>query len=195
MGSQRLPGKVLLPLGGETLLARVWRHTCCAFGEGRTVIAYPDTDENIPLADEIQRLGARGFGWAGPEHDLLGRFYHCAHSYLWRGDSVIIRVTADDPFHRPEIMRRVSNGERWPVQWGGEAFTLDHLDMVCGAVNLAEANMETTECTPAYIANRREHLTYSLFPTLPPEPPPGVWSIDTLADLERARELLADRSK
>jgi len=169
MGSTRLPGKVLLPIGSHTLLQRVWRATVMAFGAQHTVVAYPDTPESDPLRDELDRIGATGFAWDGPENDLLGRFHACAHTFRWHPDSVIVRVTADDPYKDPAAMRRVAAGERLPVEIGAEAFTLAMLDD-------ANSYLHTDEA--------REHLTLAMFPTPPPPPPPGIWSIDTREDYE-----------
>jgi spore coat polysaccharide biosynthesis protein SpsF (cytidylyltransferase family) len=165
LGSTRLPGKLLLPVGGTTLIHHVHRLTVEAFGATHTVVAYPETPENVPLRVELDRIGARCFPWNGPENDVLGRFWHCAHRYRWHPDSVIVRVTPDDPFKDPSHMRRVANGERLPVETGAEAFTLAMLDV---------ANMHCHE---------REHLTHALFRTPPPPPPDSrVWSIDTKSD-------------
>lgn len=174
MGSTRLPGKMLLPIGGETLIERVHRLTCEAFGAKNTVVAYPDTPENAPLVAELDRIGAQRFGWNGPEDDVLGRYYHCAHAFRWRPETVIIRVTPDDPFKDPAMMRRVARGERLPVELGGEAFTLSALD----------------DAHARYQPMPYEHLTYAIFPTYTPPPPPGVWSIDTPEDYEAVCKLI-----
>lgn len=164
IGSTRLPRKLLLPIDGEPLLRRVYRLTVEAFGAEHTIIALPATAENDELAALIP--GAQVFRWDGPENDVLGRFHACAHRYRWHPDSVLVRVTPDDPLKDPAAMRRVAAGERLPVEIGGEAFTLAMLDR-------AEVS-----------SGEREHLTYTLFPTLPPPPPPGVWTIDTQADYD-----------
>jgi len=169
MGSTRLPGKALLPIAGRSMIHRVWATTVEAFGAEHTVVAYPDTPENDPLRDELGRIGATRFAWDGPESDVLGRFHACAHRYRWHPDSVIVRVTADDPYKDVLAMRQVAEGERLPVEFGGEAFTLAMLD---------EAQLLTTD------PGAREHITLALFPTPPPPPPSGVWTIDTQADYD-----------
>lgn len=174
-GSTRLPGKMLCDLGGETLIARGYRLACEAFHPANVVVAIPAKDGAGPLGDELRRIDATVFGYDGPEHDVLGRFYACAHSLRWTPDAVIVRYTPDDPFKRPDLMQRVAEGVRLPVELGGEAFTLAMLD-------------------EAYFRNdaEREHLTTVLFPVAPPPAPPGqVWTIDTQADLEAARQVVA----
>ena len=174
--STRLPGKMLQTLGDDTLIARGWRIACVAFGAAHCVVAIPAPDALGPLGDELRRLGATIFAWDGPEDDVLGRFYHCAHRYRWHPDSVIVRYTPDDPFKAVASLRRVAAGERLPVEQGGEAFTLAMLDWA-------------QNCTSD---RGREHLTRILFLTAPPSPPPGVWTIDTADDLAAARTRLAE---
>lgn len=181
LGSTRLPGKLLLQVGDTTLIHRVWRTTVQAFGAEHTVVAYPDTPENAPLVAELDRIGAQRFPWNGPENDVLGRFRACAHRYRWHPDSVIMRVTPDDPFKDVLAMRRVANGERLPVEIGGEAFTLAMLD---AAYTVYRPDYFEFGPCPAVDRRNREHITYALFPELPPPPPPGVWSIDTQADYD-----------
>jgi spore coat polysaccharide biosynthesis protein SpsF (cytidylyltransferase family) len=177
--STRLPGKMLLPLGGETLIARGWRTACAAFGPAHCVVAIPASDEAGPLGQELARLDARTFAWDGPESDVLSRFYHCAHRYRWHPDSVIMRYTPDDPFKSIDALMRVVRGDRLPVELGGEAFTLGMLD---AAQDRAAVEDEA-----------REHITRALFPTAPPPAPPGVWTIDTQGDYEAACEIVAAR--
>jgi hypothetical protein len=89
-----------------------------------------------------------------------------------------VRVTADDPFKVPASLRAVAAGERLPVEFGGEAFLLKQLNAVAGAT-LTRA--------------QREHITHALFRIPPPKPPPGIWTVDTQADLDAARGALEQR--
>lgn len=208
--STRLPGKMLRTLpyreyamvpsttgglvdrvpmgpGEKTLIARGHRIAVDAFGRENVVVAIPATDEPGPLGEELRRIGATVFAWDGPENDVLGRFYHCAHTYRWHPDTVIVRYTPDDPFKKVHELRRVAGGERLPVEIGGEACTLRIL---------GEAMQREPMWFSPVIAgdepvfnDRREHITHALFPTLPPPlPPPGqIWTVDTEDDLQRAR--------
>lgn len=170
LGSKRFPNKVLALIDGEPLIRRVWRRTVDAFGAEDTVVAIPGNEENVPLFQLLHALGANVYAWDGPESDVLARFWNCAHRYRWHDDSVIVRVTADDPFKDPLAMRKVAAGYRLPVEIGGEAFTLKRLNDAHERVPLGSP--------------QREHITHALFPTAPPPPPPGVWSIDTPEDYE-----------
>ena len=172
MGSTRLPGKMLREIQGVPLIEHVWRRTVKAFGKRNTIVAHPASEDNAPMIALLDKLGAQRFPWSGPENDVLSRFFHCAHYYRWHPDSVIVRVTADDWRKSPATMRRVASGERHPVELGAEAFTLAMLDEAH-----AKTEMES---------EKREHITYAIFPTLPPACPPGTWTIDTAEDIAAA---------
>lgn len=180
MGSTRLKNKMLLEVGGRSLIRRAWDASVEAFGEENCVIAIPDTDDILPLVDHIDTFAWRYFAWDGPEDDVLGRFWHCAHRYRWHPGSVIVRVTPDDPFKDPAMMLRVANGERLPVEQGAEAFTLAML-------NEAHWRERVPPLRPCY-----EHITHAIFRTPPPPAPPGIWSIDTQEDLDAARSRKRD---
>lgn len=176
--STRLPGKMLLTLGGETLIARACKRARFVFGPEHCVVAIPATDSDGPLGDELRRLSANVFAWNGDESDVLTRFWACAHTYRWHPDSVIVRYTPDD--HRKDVgsLRRVADGERLPVEQGGEAFTLAMLD---------EANNDYCRVPRARPC---EHITYALFKAAPPAAPPGIWTIDTQADYDAAKAIV-----
>lgn len=181
MGSTRLPNKALLPLAdGRPILAHVVERAVLAFGYEHTVVAYPATPENAPIAEWCaDQLALQHFSWDGPENDVLGRFLNVALDHRWHEDSVIVRICCDDPFLVPEAMRRVAAGERLPVSVGAEAFTL---------AMLRHAHATSRE---------REHLTHALWPHDPPPPPPNdgqVWTVDTEDDYRRAVERSQDET-
>lgn len=182
MGSTRLPGKVLLPVGGVPLVIRVWQAVVEAVGWPHAVVAYPDTPVNAPLVETLDRYGVERYGWRGKENDVLGRFYGCAHTYRWHPQTVILRVTPDDPWKDADYMRRAIRGERVPVELGGEAFTLAQLDFANNAIS-----------DPW----QREHITHALFrldaPKVAPREDGAPWSIDTRADYEKVVAVLGQR--
>jgi hypothetical protein len=176
LGSTRMPGKMLRLLDGESLIERAYRQAVAIFGALNVVVAIPASDEWGPLGHELRRIGATIFAWDGPESDVLGRVHAAAHRYRWHPDAILHRWTPDDWAKRPADVLAVLNGERRPVEWGGEAFTLAMLDA---------AHIRCTLPVP------REHITYALFPTRPPPVPiPGTWTIDTEQDLADVRALL-----
>ena len=169
MGSTRFPGKMMAPLRGRPLIWWAWRRSVEAFGEANVVVAIPDTEENHLLREFIESHDGRVFAWDGDEDDVLGRLYHCAHSFRWHPESVICRVTPDDPLKQPELMRGVAWGARYPVELSCEATTLQTLTILHHNIT-----------DPA----DREHLTHILSPVPPPAAPEGVWTVDTPDDLE-----------
>lgn len=180
MGSTRLPGKMLLDLGGKPLVWWAWSAAVEAFGAEHVVCAIPASAENDELAAVLATFPANVFRWDGPEADVLGRFSACANTYRWHPHSVIVRITPDDWRKDPAMLRRVAAGERMPVEQGGEAFLL---------AELWEAD-EITE-DPC----EREHITWAFWSENSPPPPcpPGVWTIDTAEDLEAARRMAQGR--
>jgi spore coat polysaccharide biosynthesis protein SpsF len=102
MGSTRLPGKVLLDLVGEPMLARVVYRTRRAQTLDEVVVA-----TTLQPADEaIMRLCAER-GWPcfrGSEEDVLDRYYRAAVAH--QADT-IVRITSDCPLIEPEAVDRV----------------------------------------------------------------------------------------
>lgn len=99
--SERLPGKVLLPLGGRTVVEHVLRAAAAAPVD-EVVLATTDLPDDDALAAEGERLGVRTF--RGSEDDVLGRFVAALE-----GDpaEIVVRVTADNPLQDPAIMAAV----------------------------------------------------------------------------------------
>jgi len=99
MGSSRLPGKVLMELIGEPLLAHVVKRT----GRAKTIsnIVVATTTNQI---DDIIVQFCQKNGWLcfrGNERDVLDRYYQAAVEYQ---ADVIVRITSDCPLIEPEII-------------------------------------------------------------------------------------------
>jgi spore coat polysaccharide biosynthesis protein SpsF len=112
-GSTRLPGKVLLDLGGRTLLERMLERLAWAQAPSAVVVA-TTTD---PADDAIVNLCARS-GFAchrGHPTDLLDRHYAAACA---TGADVVVKVPSDCPLIDPRVIDRVlcahlAAPERW----------------------------------------------------------------------------------
>ncbi len=102
MGSTRLPGKVLLDLAGEPMLARVLSRTRRARTLDQVVVA-----TTVQSADAaIVRLCAE-HDWPcfrGSEDDVLDRYYHAAVAHQ---ADVVVRLTSDCPLIEPALVDRV----------------------------------------------------------------------------------------
>ncbi len=101
-GSTRLPGKVLLPLAGKTVLEHVVERTASAKSLDEVIVATTLKNEDIPI---VKLMSNRGFKvFTGSEKDVLDRYYQCAR--LSKANH-IVRVTSDCPFVDPEIIERL----------------------------------------------------------------------------------------
>lgn len=184
--STRLPQKMLLPIGGESVIERGHRIACEAFGREHVVVAIPANDANGPLGDELRRIGAAIFAVEGDNDDVLARLYRCATWSRWHPESIIVRWTPDDFRKDPELCRRVAAGARYPVAQSCEAFTL---------ADLRKAHARACPGNSGWTDGAREHVTYAI-PHLNPVgvqdlrlPDDGYpWSIDTEDDYRRACE-------
>lgn len=96
LGSHRLPGKVLEPVGSRTVLEHVVRR-CREADVGEVVVARPEGDER--LAGECVRIGVRQV--AGSEQDVLLRYLTAAVET--RAERVV-RITADCPMIDPGVI-------------------------------------------------------------------------------------------
>ncbi|MGP6176495.1 cytidylyltransferase domain-containing protein [Microbacterium sp. A196] len=90
MTSTRLPGKVLLPAGGRSMLAH--HLTRLASVDAPIIVATTTNSTDNAVASEALDLGAAVF--RGSETDVLGRFAGAAREFEL---DVIVRVTADCP--------------------------------------------------------------------------------------------------
>src|SRR5882724_7734671 len=102
MGSTRLPGKVLMDLGGQPVLAWVARAARKAAGVHEVWIA----TSMLPADDaivEFCRKHAINF-FRGSETDVLSRFVGCARA---AEADIILRLTGDCPFLDPDVIGAV----------------------------------------------------------------------------------------
>lgn len=163
MGSKRLPGKVLQPLGGESVLGHVVKRTQAATRVDDVVVATSTRATDLGIADECDRLGVKCY--RGPELDVLSRFNLAAGS---EDATTVVRITADCPFVSPEIIDEViESRERSSADYASN--TLERtfplgLDVECFSVTalasasrLARSSEEREHVTP-YIYNHAEEF-------------------------------------
>jgi len=98
MASSRLPGKVMLPLGGVFALEHVARRIGAATEIDNVVIATSTHDRDDIIAWCAERIGMETF--RGDESDVLGRMYHAADA---ADADEVVRVTGDCPLIDPDI--------------------------------------------------------------------------------------------
>lgn len=90
LGSTRLPGKVLAPIAGRTILD----HCITRLGTSGlpVIVATTEQAEDDAVVRAAGKLGVPVF--RGAEHDVLSRFIGAARAY---GLTEIVRATADNP--------------------------------------------------------------------------------------------------
>lgn len=93
MGSTRLPGKVLMPIGPTVLLGHVVGRLEMLRNAARTVVATTDAAKDNVVANWCTEQDIDCF--RGSETDVLARYHDCAEEY---GFDPVIRLTADNPF-------------------------------------------------------------------------------------------------
>jgi spore coat polysaccharide biosynthesis protein SpsF len=199
MSSSRLPGKVLLDLGGQPMLARVVERARRA----RTVDDVIVATTSDPADDPIESFcHERGFlVYRGSMFDVLDRFYGAARQ---AGAEVIARITADCPVIDPGVIDQVvdafhSSGADfccnrlpppWPRTW---PIGLD--TEVCSFANLERAWKE------AELPYEREHVMPYFYDVedrfkvvvVEHDPDYGIyrWTVDTAEDLQLLREIFS----
>jgi spore coat polysaccharide biosynthesis protein SpsF len=93
MGSSRLPGKVMLPLGNTDVLDYVVSRSRRISGVSEVIVATSTLEQDDQIADWCHNRGVAYF--RGPEDDVLARYVQCADQYQ---PDYVIRVTSDCPF-------------------------------------------------------------------------------------------------
>jgi spore coat polysaccharide biosynthesis protein SpsF len=110
VGSTRLPGKVLLPLGGDTVLGNVIARVKAAKSIDAVVVATSNSVADSAVAVEAARLGVDVY--RGSEQDVLARYVGAARA---SDAEVVVRITSDcpllDPWVVDEVVRRFLSDE------------------------------------------------------------------------------------
>jgi spore coat polysaccharide biosynthesis protein SpsF len=101
MGSTRLPGKVLLPLGDKPILVRVVERLRFVDELVDVIVATGDSPANDSIRALCAEEGITCF--SGSEDDVLDRYYQAA---LLSGADPVLRVSSDCPLVDPAIVRR-----------------------------------------------------------------------------------------
>jgi spore coat polysaccharide biosynthesis protein SpsF (cytidylyltransferase family) len=99
MGSTRLPGKMLLSLGGKLVIEHVFNRARTAKKLNQVVLATTVSPADDLLADWAEKNSIPYF--RGSESHVLERYYECAK--LFEAD-VIVRLTGDCPLLDPQVI-------------------------------------------------------------------------------------------
>ena len=99
MGSSRLTGKVMLPLGGKPVLERLIERVSMSRYIDKIVVATTEKDKDQPIVDLCEKLNVNCF--RGSEEDVLDRVLKAAKSV--HGD-IICELMGDSPFLDPILI-------------------------------------------------------------------------------------------
>lgn len=107
MGSTRLPGKALLPLGHARIVESVYQYCSAAETISDVILVTGDDPANDALVEWAKRHGVSYF--VGSESNLLNRHREAAEDF---DTDPVVRICGDSPFIIPsEIDRIVSEHE------------------------------------------------------------------------------------
>ncbi len=101
MGSTRLPGKIMLPLAGRSVLSHVVERVKRVKGIDTIIVA----TTTLPEDDALEAFcHAEGYAcFRGSADDVLSRYYEAARTV---GATGIIRITSDCPLIDPDTIER-----------------------------------------------------------------------------------------
>lgn len=92
MGSTRLPGKVLMDIGGKTVLNHVVERISQCKNIDDIIIATTTLSKDDLIVKEAEKIGCKYY--RGSEDNVLNRYYEAA---TYNRSDVIIRITSDCP--------------------------------------------------------------------------------------------------
>jgi spore coat polysaccharide biosynthesis protein SpsF len=198
MGSSRLPGKVLMPVGGRPLLAYLIERVREAKRVDELIVATTTEPADAAIAAYCEAEGVRFV--RGSEQDVLSRFVLATDATR---AEVVVRVTADCPLLEPGLVDSaiaefqdsreapdyVSNmlEPTWPYGMAVE---------VLAAKSLRQAHAEARD--PA----EREHVTPFIYRrperfklrslTMQPDLSAERWTVDTPEDFDLVSRILGE---
>jgi spore coat polysaccharide biosynthesis protein SpsF len=191
MGSSRLPGKVLAPLAGRTMLAHCVERLRAA-DVGEVLVATTERPDDDAVVAEAGRLGVRVV--RGAVDDVLGRLGQAVAN--WNGPYVI-RAAADNPMVDMDgarrLLRVLDEGADYCVEEGlpvGASVEAMRTDVLRKADRLATSSSDREHVTP-FIRHRHEAFTVRLLQApLALRRPVLRLTVDTRTDLQFVRGLL-----
>lgn len=102
MGSSRLPGKVMMKLGVQTVLSHVITRVKKAHGIDEIAVATTNQVQDDVIQQEADKMNVVCF--RGSETDVLERYYQAAKQY---DADIVIRITSDCPFLDPNLLTKM----------------------------------------------------------------------------------------
>ena len=150
MGSTRLPGKVMMPLGAESILTYLVGRVSRARTVDSVLVATTDLKRDEVIVNECDRHGILCF--RGDEFDVLARYVEAA---AVSDADIIVRVTADNPFTDPDSIDRVVDA----IAIGGADYAIE-MNLPIGTTGEAITRRALVFINEvALIPRWREHVT------------------------------------
>ena len=193
MGSTRLPGKVLMDLGGATVLSRVVQRLRRCSQLEEIVVATTDQVADQVIVANCAQLGVACF--RGSETDVLDRYHSAAEAF---SADVILRITSDCPLIDPEVVDNVARAlieqradvacnilpRTYPRGLDTEVFTKEALKKAWRGSNQPHQREHVTTLfyerpEMFHLASVREGQDFSHY----------RWTLDTPDDLRLIREI------
>lgn len=198
MASSRLPGKVLMDVGGVPLVAHTLQRLAAAARVDEVVLATTEGPADDPLVALAQEHGVGHH--RGSETDVLRRVLDAATA---RHADVVVRITGDCPLLDPAVVDRVVAAlveAPTPCDYASNVVERSYpkgLDAEALWMDVLRRLDRVATSRPA-----REHVTWFAYGERPDlfllrsvgideDHSEHNWSVDTQEDLERVRELMA----
>lgn len=197
--SQRLPGKVLMPLGGKPLVLFLLERLVGSRQADAIVLATSDQETDDILAKTVSDAGFEVV--RGAKDDLIARYLLAADLY---GFDTIVRVTGDCPFVDAETLdyclqtcRRsdapftvASTKGRFPVGIDYEIFFVDSLRAIATRDDLIDDDRE--HLTLYFYRKPQEFIEIAIRPKTEWQECQSIWTVDYPADYDRVVAAIRD---
>lgn len=194
IGSTRLPGKVLMPLAGKSLISHVFDRLRPSSKVDRLVLATTTSPQDDILEQWAQDAGVDIY--RGSEHDVLDRYYQAAKIY---SPKIVVRITADDPFKDFRMLDEMltvmeaqhldfisnNNPPSFPEGMDIEIMTFATLER---AAHEAREPLEREHVTQ-YIYRNKDQFKILNFDNGKNDLSSLRWTIDTISDMKMAEQV------
>lgn len=188
LNSSRLPAKIMLDLGGKTLLERVFETVSKSKKIDKIIVATSYEKADDIVEEKLNNLGIECF--RGDLNNVLKRFYDVTQKYKCKN---IIRITADNPLMDSKVIDNlISIYEENQVDYStfsngvyglsAEIFSYDSLKLAYGNAN---DDFDKEHVTPFINKNCK---TYIIDIENKYRKPGLSVTIDTLADYTKMQE-------
>ena len=156
MSSSRLPGKVLLPVGGKPMiLYQLERVNRCIKADHITVATSSNPEDDV--IESVVK--ANGFSvFRGSLDDVLERFYRCS---IFENADTVVRLTGDCPLIDPVLVDELID-EFYRGDWDylSNAAIENQLSVPDGFdVEVFKASLLSRAASEAHLPSEREHVT------------------------------------